>query len=179
MKIEDINDFMNRIKNYYQEFSIDESKITEWYEQLKIYDIEDLNAKLNNHIRGEYGDRVPTMNYLLKGLIPSKDKGQVKMYIIECPLCHKEIQLEKFNTHYNRCSAVNYINIKSKKIFNAKINEEQLYKLNQKEFDKIYDRLINKIIDKVSPIEAKCLVKLIYPNQSEEVIEDILNDLLK
>ena len=69
MKIEEINDFMNRIKNYYQEFSIDESKITEWYEQLKIYDIEDLNAKLNNHIRGEYGDRVPTMNYLLKGLL--------------------------------------------------------------------------------------------------------------
>lgn len=177
MKIEELTNFMNRIKNYYQEFSVDKGKIKEWYEQLKIYDIEDLDAKLNNHIKSEYGDKPPMMNYLLKGLIPSADKGVVKKYIVECPMCHDGVRLEDFDNHYSRCSAVNYIYIKTEKVFGTKIDKQQLYRMNKMDFDKLYDRLLNKLVDKTEGIELRTILKLIYPNQDSEVIDDMIKSI--
>ena len=47
-KIE-LTNFMSRIKAHYQDFSLDEFKVMEWYEQLKDYDVVDLNLKFDNY----------------------------------------------------------------------------------------------------------------------------------
>ena len=76
-KIE-LTNFMSRIKAHYQDFSLDEFKVMEWYEQLKDYDIVDLNLKFDNYIKSEFGDTIPRINYLINGLIKIQNKGIVK-----------------------------------------------------------------------------------------------------
>ena len=56
MTIQETKQFMTRIKQHYQEFVIDNYKIDEWYKELKSYDYDEVNKKLDEHLRNEqYG----------------------------------------------------------------------------------------------------------------------------
>ena len=62
MTIRETNEFMERIKSHYQEFVIDDFKIKEWYKELSNYDADDINNKLDEHLRSEvYGDQIPKL----------------------------------------------------------------------------------------------------------------------
>ena len=126
MKKMELVNFMTRIKAHYQDFLLDDFKIDEWYEQLKDYDINDLNNKLDNYVKGEFGDVPPKINYLINGLVKTANKGVTPNYIVECPMCHCEVSLERFDDHYARCSAVNYLSNQCEKIYGAKINKQAL-----------------------------------------------------
>ena len=171
--------FMSRIKAHYQNFVIDDFKIDEWYEQLKDYDVADLNTKLDSYIRSEYSDIPPKVNYLLSGLIKSSNKGIIPNYIIECPMCHYDVSLKRFDEHYKRCSAINYLCNQSKKIYGASLNKSALYLMDKNKFEKLYSNFLNKTIDRHKLQETKVIMRILYPNNSEEVIDDMVNSLFK
>ena len=78
MTIKETNDFMERIKQHYQEFVIDDYKIEEWYKELKDYDYQEVNAKLEEHLRNEqYGTSIPKVYFLTKYLTKEKDKNKL------------------------------------------------------------------------------------------------------
>lgn len=78
-KKETIN-FMERVKSHYQEFIIDDFKISEWYGKLKDYDAEDVNKKFDEHLGSEvYGDYIPKIMFLTKYLTPTKEKGKLSI----------------------------------------------------------------------------------------------------
>jgi len=177
MKKKELINFMSRIKAHYQDFDINDFKIDEWYEQLKDYDILDLNKKLDSHVKGEYGDYPPKINYLTHGLIKSFNKGATPSYIVECPMCHCDVSIQRFEIHYSRCSAINYLSNKCEKHFGAKINKQALYVMEDDKFDKLYINFLNKIIDKNTLEETKIIMKILYPNNSDEVINDMVSSL--
>lgn len=175
----ELTNFMSRIKAHYQDFSLDEFKVMEWYEQLKDYDVVDLNLKFDNYVKSEFGDTIPRINYLINGLIKIQNKGVVKKYIIECPMCHYPVSLDNFDRHYSRCSSVTYLCLKAEKIYKSKLNKSALYTMSDKEFNNTYMKFLNKTIDKHSMQETKMIMKILYPNNSDDVINDMVKSLFK
>ena len=177
MRKKELINFMSRIKAHYQDFDVNDFKIDEWFEQLKEYDIEDLNNKLDSHVKGEYGDIPPRINYLVSGLIKSVNKGATPSYIVECPMCHCDVSIQRLDNHYARCSAINYLSNKCEKFYHAKINKQALYVMDDDKFEKVYINFLNKTIDKNTLEETKVIMKILYPNNSDEVITDMVNGL--
>ena len=168
---------MERIKSHYQEFIIDDFKIKEWHKELSQYDLEDVNQKLEEHLKSsEYGEYIPKLYFLTKYLIPSEQKGQIKHYVVECQLCKRDIPDSDYEDHYKRCSSANTIVRDLKNYFNLKVDYQQLMLMNDREFDKTYTKYLNKMLesDKLSTLRKKIIMRCLYPNESSETLEDML-----
>lgn len=173
--------FMERIKSHYQEFIIDDFKISEWYGKLKDYDAEDVNKKFDEHLNSEeYGDKIPRIGFLTKYLVKSEDKGKVKHYTIYCPKCGYEIPDVEFEKHNQRCIEASTIVRDMKKYFNQGLQKKKLMELDDEEFNKIYDAYVDKMLEspKVSALQKKILIHIKYPDYSYDDINDIVNDMV-
>ena len=53
MERKQVVDLLKRIKYNYNEFIVDDYTITEWYKELKDYELEDVMDKLDQHFRSE------------------------------------------------------------------------------------------------------------------------------
>lgn len=134
--------FLKRIKSHYQEFTVDDFKVDEWYKELKDYDFDDINRKLESHLRSEeYGSAIPKVHFLTKWLKKSKDKGKVFSYEVNCPICKKWLDKDEFNRHYDRCSSINYLNKQSLKYKGEEIDKEIYLNLSYEDFNKKYDAI--------------------------------------
>lgn len=148
-KQETIN-FMQRVKSHYQEFIIDDFKIQEWHNQLKDYDAEDINAKLDKHLKSEtFGDYPPKLNYLTAGILTTKDKNTVTAYYIICPNCERIVSLAEYEEHMRLCNAIEYFIKNFKKYCNKETTREKLESLDEKTFWDKYDSLLTIIEDKL------------------------------
>lgn len=175
-------EFMNRIKSHYQEFIVDDFKIKEWYKELSKFDLEDVNKKLDEHLKSsEYGEYIPKLFFLTKYLIPSEDKGKIKHYVVKCQLCNCDIPDSEYDDHYRRCSSANTIVRDMKLYFNSKADYQQLMLMNPVEFEKTYQRYLNKMLesDKLDMFRRKIIMRCLYPNQSTETLEDMLKGISK
>lgn len=180
MTIMEAKDFMKRVKSHYQDFIIDDFKIKEWYSELKKYDYEDVNKKFEEHLRSEnYGESIPKLYFLTKYLTKTEDKGKVKNYVVYCQLCEKQIDLRDYDKHYSRCSAINYIENYMEKFFNKKVkNKDELFLMSDEKFNSMYDKFLNKIVGKkISRVETEIILKILYPNEEEIVINDMVKQL--
>lgn len=148
MTVKETKELMERIKNHYQEFIIDNYKIQEWHKELQEYSYADVNKKLEEHLRSEnYGSQIPKVYFLTKHLTKEKDKGKVEELIVICSICGKIIKYKNFQEHMDRCNSVEFINLKSKKIFGKEIDKQRYRDMQQEEFDKIYNKLLEKILE--------------------------------
>lgn len=148
MTIEDTKEFMKRIKQHYQEFSVDTYKIKEWYRELEKYDLEDVNRKLDDHLRSErWGNEIPKLYFLTKYLITSKEKQSVKSYVTTCSNCGKVINFNNWDKHIERCNSVEYLNKQSMRFFGKEIDKEKYMNMGEEEFIKKYEMTLNKILD--------------------------------
>ena len=69
MERKQVVDLLKRIKYNYNEFIVDDYTITEWYKELKDYELEDVMDKLDQHFRSEqYGKQPPKVYFLTKYL---------------------------------------------------------------------------------------------------------------
>ena len=133
---------MKRIKSHYQEFIVDDFKVDEWYKELKDYDSEDVNKRLESHLRSEqYGESIPKLFFLTKYIEKSKEKGKRLCCEVECPLCKKWFDVDELNRHYDRCSSINYLNTQSIKYFGTGIDREVCLKMSFEDFNKKYDEV--------------------------------------
>lgn len=170
-------EFMNRIKSHYQEFIVDDFKIKEWHKELSKYDLEDVNQRLDEHLKSsEFGEYIPKLFFLTKYLIPSKDKGKIRHYIIRCQLCNKEIPDGEYDNHYRRCSSASTIVRDMKKYFNLTVDYQQLMLMKHEDFEKAYNRYLTKMLESnnLSLLRKKIIMRCLYPNESTETLEDML-----
>ena len=177
MTIKETNEFMERIKSHYQEFVIDDFKIKEWHKELCNYDVEDVNKKLNQHLKSElYGGQIPKLYFLTSHLIPTREKGKIIHYEIECQLCGKSILDENYDLHYQRCLSTTEIKNDLKKYFDIDVSYEKLMSASKEEFDKLYNSYLNKMLEaeNLPLIRKKIILRCLYPDTEIDI-----NELLK
>ena len=141
---------MNRIKQHYQEFLIDDGKCEEWYKELKDYNTHEVNDKLEEHLKSEqFGNQIPKIGFLTKYLIKEKEKPQFNITKIKlkCGICGKTILYDDFDKHMERCNSVEYLNFQSQRLYDKEIDKEKYRNLNDEEFNKVYNKVLNKILE--------------------------------
>ena len=147
MTVQETNKFLTRIKQHYQDFIIDDQKIEEWFKELKDYNYDDVNKKLDEHLRNEqYGNQIPKVYFITKHLTKEKDKQKVENFLVRCSICGKVIKYSEFQTHMDRCNSVEFINLQSKKLFGKEIDKQRYREMPFEEFDKIYNKLLERIL---------------------------------
>jgi len=172
MTREDTKNFLRRIKQHYQEFSVDDYKISEWHNELKDYNVDDINKKFEEHLKNEqYGNTIPRIWFLTKYLTKEKDKGKnnANEIITNCTLCGAEILLSDYEKHYRKCSSIDYIIRQYKKFKNQTITRKDLEELSDKKFDEIYEKIVNMTYDLGSLQEKKYIES--YRNSNEELLD--------
>ena len=150
MEKKDTINFMQRVRSYYPEFTMDDFKTNEWHSQLKDYDAEDVNGRLDRHLKSqEYGDYPPKLNYILAGIIKTKDKDAVRRYIIRCANCNKDLDYFNYDEHIKRCNAIDYVIREMKKYLKKDVTREQLENMSEKIFWDKYDAMLQIVKDKL------------------------------
>ena len=180
-KTETIN-FMERIKSHYQDFIVDDFKVDEWHRELAQYDLKDVNQKLDEHLKSsEFGEYIPKLFFLTKYLIPSKDKGKIKHYVVKCQLCNCDISDTEHDIHYKRCCSANTIVRDLKRYFNLTVDYQQLMLMKEIDFERAYQRYLTKMLesDKLEAFIKKIIMRCLYPNESSETLADMLKDVKK
>lgn len=165
MELKDVKIILKRIQINYPSFINDTYVQSEWYKELKDYDIEDVMKKLEEHMRSsEYGNSIPKLYFLTKYLKTAKEKQNIEHYELQCPICEKFINEEKYDKHFERCIDVEYIINKRKELFNEDTSEELKIKyleMNDELFDNKYVEFLDKIYNKISEDEQKRLDNII------------------
>lgn len=97
--------FLNKVKAYYYNFSLEDNVKEEWTEKLKHYDNDDILRKFDEHLNGEYALDPPKLHFLTKYLKTEEEKLKTSNdYVIRCNLCQKEMYLSDYNNkHYKKC----------------------------------------------------------------------------
>ena len=148
MTIQETSKLLKRIKQHYQDFVVDEYKTEEWFGELKKYDVEDVNKKLEEHLKNEqFGRTIPKVYFLIKNLktIEEKQKLENQIEFVYCPLCRTKIQTLDFELHFERCSSVNYVMKQYEKYFEKKLNWQNLMNMSEEEFSKKYYKLLKYV----------------------------------
>lgn len=180
MEKKQVIEFMDRIKSHYQEFVIDDFKIKEWYEELKQYGFEDVNKKLDEHLRSEqYGNSIPKVYFLTKYLTKEKDKG-TKTYIISCSNCGKHISSNEIDKHYERCNSVGFLITNSKKYLNKNLNRQKLMEVDEKTFKDYYYKVCSEIMPLIddNSMKRKCIENILsrhYTGENKYTMKEILS----
>lgn len=149
MTRDETKSFMKRIKQHYQEFTIDNYKLEEWHRELKKYDFEDVNKKFEEHLQNEtYGRDIPKIYFLTKYIKTIEEKEKAKQTIAKtrCFLCGKEMMNSEFDKHFDRCSSVDYFIRKYKQIYGEELEREKLMKMSDEAFDRNYEKLLNQVM---------------------------------
>ena len=109
MTTSDVQNFIKKIKVYYPYFSVDSAEaLDEWNKKLKPYDMDDVEGKLEEHLKGDRADEIPKLHFITKYLITTEEKEKNKNdYLIRCNLCGREMFLKEYDTtHYDRCLTI-------------------------------------------------------------------------
>ena len=158
MTIKEATTFMERIKQHYQDFIIDEYKIKEWYKDLQYYNFDEVNKKLDEHLRSEkYGEYIPKLHFLLMYLVKEEDKD--KDWLLEknvrCGMCGKIMNYYDYEEHYKRHSSIEYIKQQYLKYKNEEIDTEKLFNMDNAEFNKKYDKILEFVLENTEDKEEK------------------------
>lgn len=181
MTIKETNEFMERIKSHYQEFIIDDFKIKEWHKELAQYDSEDVNKKLEQHLKSEiYGDSIPKLYFLTRYLIPTEDKGKINHHYVECQLCQQSVFDSDYDNHYKRCSSATTIARDMKKYFNMNVNYQIMMNMTEKDFDELYVKYLNKMLSaNITDLRKKIILRCLYPDLDTETLAEMIKTEMK
>lgn len=159
MELKDVKVILNRIKVNYPTFVNDDYTRTEWYRELKDYSLDDVMEKLEQHFRSEqYGNQIPKVYFLTKYLTKEKDKTKKTEGSTQCNICHKFINIEEYETHFDRCSSVDYLNRRNIQYFDKPIDKEKYMTMEQREFDEKYNKMCYYIYEHTqNQMEKYCL----------------------
>lgn len=82
---------------------------------------------------------------------------------VQCKLCNHFVKVEEFDIHYQKCSAIKYIQEKVKKYYNQDIKASDLLRLDKTEFNKKYFWVLNMVYEKTQDEkERKRIENIIY-----------------
>lgn len=131
MTIQETKEFMDRIRSYYYSFIVDTFTTMEWYQQLKDYSAKDINERFNLHLRSEtYGDYIPKISFLIKGLRKENDPGidKTKLFV-KCNKCNHLYALADKKKHDDLCCDIDFFNFLSEKYTGKSIDKEKCFEM--------------------------------------------------
>lgn len=156
MTINETIKLMERVKQHYQEFIVDDYKVEEWHNELKKYSAVDVNKKLEEHLRSEqYGNYIPKVYFLTKNLIKEDNKNPTDGIIMRCTNCQKLVAYHNFDSHLERCNSVIYLNTVSQKYFNKTIDKEKYLNLSEQEFNDRYNKVLMYVLEHTDDVEEQ------------------------
>ena len=156
MERKDVQTILKRIKTNYSDFVLDDYTTSEWYKELKDYDLEDVMDKLEQHFRSEqYGSQPPKVYFLTKYLVKTKDKNKNENIKVYCPICKGIVDLKEFNEHYDRCLSVEYLNDNNIKYFQKEVDKEKYRQMGEQEFRIKYNKFCEYILENTKSEEEK------------------------
>lgn len=172
MTKKEVSDFMEVIKAYYQNFSLEDYVVKEWYSKLKEFDYEDALEKLDEHLNGEYKNEIPKLHFLTKYLKTAEEKAKGQNMKVRCPYCDKVIEYDNdiLDNHLARHSSVDYIKRKEYRIGKC-LSEEKLVSASQEDFDRIYNKFLEELyVVSDNVLEKKMLERIIFtkPKKQED-----------
>ncbi len=142
MNEEEVYEFLEIVKAYYQNFSKADLVKEVWYKTLKKYSKEDIYKKLEGYLAIENNrKRIPMPQDLISGLstIDQQKEKNNDNFKIDCQLCHRFMTLEEYNNHYSGCLSVTYL-LKIFKKRDMNVSREELESLDEKTFRGVYEK---------------------------------------
>lgn len=140
-------DFMERIRLHYpNKFIVDKIKINTWYNTLQNYNFDELNNKLEAHLKNEeFADKVPSLEFLVRYATP--ESVVEEDYIMECQKCgHYFENQRQYYKHLDRCIKIATMARDLNKYFDLQIDIQKLDKYNNYQIDELYNRYIDKML---------------------------------
>ena len=176
MTREETKQFMKRIKQHYQEFMVDDFRVNEWYKALKNYDLDDVNDKLDEHLKNEtYGNQIPKVYFIIKYLKTTEEKNNEKnkKAKLECPLCREWILMNDFDKHYEKCSSVNYFIKQYKKYYGKELDRNKLMAVSSELFEENYTKLLRCVQKSTEDENETKIIGYIFnsPNENVKIAE--------
>ena len=166
MELKDVKLILKRIQSYYPSFMIDDFKTKEWYNELKKFDLDDVNRKLEEHMRStDYGAYEPKLFYLTKYLKTREEKESNIDYYASCTICGKYFKLSEYDKHFDRCSAINFINKQSMSMKGEEIDKDKYFNMSDQDFNEFYDRLLTVVYKNTEDEMQKNAIKKYFETQ--------------
>lgn len=160
MELKDVKLILRRIQSYYPNFMIDDFKTKEWYNELKKFDFDDVNRKLEEHMRSaDYGAYEPKLFYLTKYLKTKEEKEAKINYNVNCQICGKLVKLSDYDSHFDRCSSVEFINKQCMDMKDTEIDKEKYFNMGDEEFNAFYDKLLRIVYNNSNDEMQKNAIK--------------------
>lgn len=170
MTREESTKIVDKIKLYRQSFMITNSLYVEWFRILEPYDYKDVDKKLDEYFKdSDNFGRYPDVYYLTRYLRTIEEKKNAPSYTPICPHCRKEVTMDKFQKHYDRCSSVLYLREKSTKHFSKQLSYKKLMEASEKEFDEFYLKFCRELYDVLpNGLEKHLLENVILTGEGKE-----------
>lgn len=148
MELKDVKAVLKRVQINYPSFVNDNYTQSEWYKELKDYDLQDVMEKLEQHFRSEqYGNSIPKVYFLTKYLTKTKDKNKKIEYRVNCNLCGKEMTLQKYDEHYGTCLEIKTLQKWIKEKNGTEPTYEELAGLDRNTFNRVYQKYMKNEAD--------------------------------
>ena len=179
MEIQETIKTMERIKQHYQDFIIDDYKIDEWHSELCKYDFKEVNQKIDQHMRSEqYGQYIPKIYFLTRDLKTLEQKAEKKEYTVICPHCRAYMDYEKYDKHIERCNSVEFMQQQCDR-FNLKpIDKDYFRKMPQVQFDEYYNKVLDLIYRKATDEKELNRLMAIKASGQGKKVQFEINELM-
>ena len=179
MEIKETIKTMERIKQHYQDFIIDDYKIDEWHSELCKYDFKEVNEKIDQHMRNEqYGQYIPKIYFLTRNLKTLEQKAEKRQYVVICPHCKAKVDYEMYDSHIGRCNSIEYLQQQCER-FNLKpIDKDTFRKMPQSQFDEYYDKVLMFVERKTTDEKELNRLMAIKCSKNGQKIQFNINELM-
>ena len=144
-KVEVIH-FMEKIKAYYSNFSMEDYVVNESYDKLKQYDVDDVYQKLDEHLDGNLKSDIPKLHFITRFLKTPTEKKRDQVVYTRCKECGKKISIDNYSNHVGRHNSIYYMKSKEGMI-KKNYNIQKLFEADQVTFDKVYDNFIERLYE--------------------------------
>lgn len=143
MTKEQANDITKKIKAYYYYFELDKFSLKIWIEKLLPYSYEDVDRKVEEHIKGEDRQNPPRVQDLIKDIYTEEEKEKnTGNYTIECNLCHRWMTYEDYEAHYDKCLDISYL---------VDVAKQKGESFTRQDLENCRDGVIERMIEKYPP----------------------------
>ena len=135
---------INKIKGYYNsQFFIDNDVLEAWSETLKNYELDDAVDHLQIYLR-EYPDVAPKPHTFIRGLKTREEKERIRnsKFVIRCNLCQREMPLQEYEEHYEKCLDIQYL---------VSVAKEKGETCKREDIENQPQRVINGLLQKYVP----------------------------
>ena len=163
--------FINKnYHNYFDNKKID-GIVEEWYKDLCQYDFEDVKEQTKELMsKSDFQMKPPTLYHIISRCQKKYEKVDYSRITYFCDNCNKIFKdYDELLEHRTKENSMEYIIRETKKWFNKDLDKDQLFKMEEKEFEERYNKLLHYIYENTTDEEEKTRIGYIFnpPGQEE------------